>query len=315
MSRNIPRSTAERVADYRTRRKAEGMATVTLVVPAADAGLFSQFAAERRQKYRDGKLPPGTPQQQWHSMLAALTPGIVEPAPPYQRRSTLGARISRAETLVATLLKRIIDLGWPVGMPLGSEQELMRTHGVSRTVLRQAVRLLEHHSIARVQRGAGGGLMVAQPDLEATMRAVGVYLEYAHIGPQDILATRRVLELAITDLVVECLDAEGELRLRDQVEAETRLDGRAGADELMRFHFLLGELCGDPALRLFGGIVLQLADAHSTFHHRSRQDRDEVVGRIKRLHQQIAQAIIARDREQARMHMGRYISGIKAWLR
>jgi len=259
-------------------------------------------------------LPAGTPRQQWLAMLAALTPGIAEPAPPPRRKSTLGTRISLAETLVAAILKRIIDLGWPVGMPLGSEQELMRTHGVSRTVLRQAIRLLEHHSIARVQRGAGGGLVVAQPDLGATMRAVNVYLEYAGIGPRDILATRRVLELAIMDLVIERLDAEGELRLRDQVAAEARLDGRAGADELMRFHFLLGELGGDPALRLFGGIALQLADTHSTFHRRSRQDRDDVVERVKHLHREIAEAVIARDRERARTQMARYIAGIKAWL-
>jgi DNA-binding FadR family transcriptional regulator len=310
----MPKSTSERIAEYRARRKAEGLVTVTVVVPESDAGLFNQFAAERRDAYRKGKLPASTPRQQWLAMLAALTPGIAQPAPPRRPRSTLGTRISRAETLVAAILKHIIDRGWPVGMPLGSEQELMKTHGVSRTVLRQAIRLLDHHSIAQMQRGAGGGLVVAQPDLGATMRAVGVYLEYAGIGPRNILATRRLLELATMDLAIERLDAAGEQRLRDQMAAEARLDGRAGADELLRFHLLLGELCGDPALRLFGAIALQLADAHSTFHRRSREDRDAVVERIKRLHQEIAQAVIARERDRAQTLMTRYIAGIEAWL-
>lgn len=310
----MPKTPSERIADYRARRKAEGMVTLSLVVPAVDAALFAQFAGERRLLHREQKRPAGNPRQQWLAMLNALTPGLAEPTPPRHRKSPLGMRITRAETLVAAILKRIIELGWPLGMPLGSEQELMETHAVSRTVLRQAIRLLEHHSIAQVRRGSGGGLVVAQPDLRATMRAVNVYLEYAGIAPRDILATRRVLELATMDLAIERLDAEGEQRLRHQVAAEASLDGRAGAEQLMRFHFLLGELCGDPALRLFGGIVFQLADTHSTFHRRSRQDRDEVVKRIKQFHQDIADAVIARDRERARAQMARYIAGIRAWL-
>ena len=93
-----------------------------------------------------------------------------------------------------------------------------------------------------------------------------------------------------------------------------QLDGRAGADELLPFHFLLAELCGDPALRLFDSIVLQLADARSTFHRRSGPDRDRVVARIKEFHREIARAIIARDRDQARGQIAEYIAGIRTSL-
>ncbi|MBB5465082.1 DNA-binding FadR family transcriptional regulator [Paraburkholderia sp. Clong3] len=310
----MPKSSAERVAAYRTRKKAEGMVSLTLVVPAADVALFSQFAAQRREKLRDNMHPGQAPRQQWLSMLAAMTPALPQTAESRRKRNAIGAPITRAQTLFMALLKHIIDLGWPAGLPLGSEQELMKVHGVSRAALRGAIRLLEHHCIVRVQRGTGGGVIVAQPDLSATMQAVSVYLEYAGIAPRDILATRRTLELAVLDLVIERLDHEGERRVHDQVQAEAQLDGRAGADELLRFHFLLAELCGDPALCLFDGIVLQLADAHSTFHRRSRTDRDRVVARIKEYHREIARAIIARDKEQARRQMADYIAGIRTWL-
>ncbi|MGF6981598.1 DNA-binding FadR family transcriptional regulator [Paraburkholderia atlantica] len=314
MDRDMAKSSAERVADYRARKKAEGMVSLTLVVPTADVALFNQFAAQRREKLREGKHPADTPRQQWLSMLSAMTPASAPPAAPRRKRNALGAPVTRAQTLFVSMLKHIIDLGWPAGLPLGSEQELMKVHGASRAALRGAIRLLEHHSIVRMQRGIGGGLIVAQPDLSATMQAVSVYLEYAGIAPRDILATRRTLELAALDLVIERLDREGEHRLWELVAAEAQLDGRAGADELLRFHFLLAELSGDPALRLFNGIVLQLADAHSTFHRRSRSDRDRVVARIKEYHREIARAIIARDRKQARGQIAEYIAGIRTWL-
>ncbi|MEM5451034.1 FadR/GntR family transcriptional regulator [Paraburkholderia guartelaensis] len=247
-------------------------------------------------------------------MLAAMTPALSPADEPRRKRNSLGTPITRAQTLFLSLLKHIIELGWPEGLPLGSEQDLMKIHGSSRTTVRGAIHLLEHHSIVRVQRGTGGSVIVARPDLNATMQGVGVYLEYAGIAPRDILATRRALELAVLHLAMERLDQEGEQRLRDQVQAEAQLDGSAGADALLRFHFLLAELCGDPALRLFDGIVLQLADAHSTFHRRSRPERDRVVARIKAYHREIACAIIARDKDQARGHMTEYIAGIRTWL-
>lgn len=309
----MPKSSAERVANYRARKKAEGMVALSLVVPAVDVALFNQFAAQRREKLRAGLHPAEAPRQQWLSMLAAMTHPLTAPSAPRRKKNSFGAPLTKAEALFMSMLRDIIDLGWPTGLPLGSEQELMKTHGASRAALRGAIRLMEHHSIVRMERGTGI-VIVAQPDLDATMQAVGVYLEYAAIAPLDILAIRRALELAAIDLVIERLDDEGEQRLREQIALETPLDGRAGADALLKFHFLLAELCGNPALRLFDSIVLQLADTHSTFHRRDRADRDRVVARIKTYHKEIACAIMARDRERARAHLNEYVAGIKAWL-
>ena len=45
-------------------------------------------------------------------------------------------------------LRDVLDRGWPVGTGLGSEAELIEQHGVSRSVVREAVRILEHHQVA-----------------------------------------------------------------------------------------------------------------------------------------------------------------------
>nr|WP_281173745.1 GntR family transcriptional regulator [Mycobacterium genavense] len=46
----------------------------------------------------------------------------------------------------------IVRRGWPVGESLGSEHAVQQRYGVSRSVLREAVRLVEHHQVARMRR-------------------------------------------------------------------------------------------------------------------------------------------------------------------
>jgi len=47
----------------------------------------------------------------------------------------------------------IARCGWPIGQSLGSEQALQHRFRVSRSVLLEAVRLVEHHQVARMRRG------------------------------------------------------------------------------------------------------------------------------------------------------------------
>lgn len=57
--------------------------------------------------------------------------------------------------------------GWPVGANLDTEQALLHRYEVSRSVLREAIRLLEAMTVAVMRRGPSGGLIVAQPSLES----------------------------------------------------------------------------------------------------------------------------------------------------
>lgn len=306
----MPKTVAERMAAYRMRQRASGLATISLVVPQADAAFLKKLAKERR--HADGLSSPTAPlRNDWFAVLDS------------SRKQRDGARTQsstndltkrRADLLAEQILKRVILLGWPVGSPLGSETALMKEFAVSRPVLRQAIRLLEHHGVARVQRGAGGGLAISAPDATATAHAVSIYLEYQRIGPFDILETRRILEQATTDLATRRLTVQGESRLNDEIGAEISFDGHTTARSLQQFHFTVAELSGDPALRFFTGVVLHLSDAHSNFSRRSQSDRDKIVRRIKKLHSDIAKAMIARDAQTACRLMSRYLDGYKSWM-
>ena len=90
----------------------------------------------------------------------------------------------------------IIEMDWPVGKVIGSEAELLEEYGVSRAALREAIRLLEHHNVAYMRRGPGGGLVVAEPDPDAMAHAAAVYLRYRKVNPPDLFEARTALEMA-----------------------------------------------------------------------------------------------------------------------
>lgn len=104
-----------------------------------------------------------------------------------------GQRPKRAEATARRILRDVVVAGWPVGALLGSEADLMDRYGVSRPVLREAVRLLEHHRIARMRRGPGGGLFVVEPGLGAAAGALALVAGRRGVAPADAGTARRAL--------------------------------------------------------------------------------------------------------------------------
>src|ERR1700722_11637552 len=81
-----------------------------------------------------------------------------------------------AETVARRITQAIVADGLRPGELVGTEPELIEREGVSRAVLREAVRLLEHHQIARMRRGPGGGLFVFEPSAAAVTDVAAIYL-------------------------------------------------------------------------------------------------------------------------------------------
>jgi DNA-binding FadR family transcriptional regulator len=78
---------------------------------------------------------------------------------------------------------------------MGSEPELMATFGVSRPVIRQAVRLLDLHGAAAMQRGPRGGLVVRAPNAEYALRSVVEHLFEAGADWRQVRNLKRELLL------------------------------------------------------------------------------------------------------------------------
>ncbi|MDT5175226.1 MAG: hypothetical protein QOG37_2477, partial [Mycobacterium sp.] len=156
----------------------------------------------------------------------------------------------RAAKIARCIEADIVRRGWAVGESLGSEAALQQRYEVSRSVLREAVRLVEHHQVARMRRGPNGGLLICEPDAGPATRAVVIYLEFLGTTLDDLLNARLVFEPLAAALAAENIDEAGIGRLRAVLRAEEQWQPGLPAphDE---FHIALAEQSKNPVLQLF----------------------------------------------------------------
>ncbi|OBI54897.1 FadR/GntR family transcriptional regulator [Mycobacterium sp. E787] len=208
----------------------------------------------------------------------------------------------------------IVRRGWTVGESLGSEQSLQQRYGVSRSVLREAVRLVEHHRVARMRRGPGGGLLICEPDAGPATRAVVIYLEYAGTTLVDLLNARLVLEPLAASVAAERIDEAGIERLRAVLRAEQqwRPGLPAPRDE---FHIALAGQSKNPVLELFIDILIRLTTRYAL---QSRTDSEteaiEAVDHMHKRHAEIVAAVTAGDAARAKSLSERHVEAVTAWL-
>ena len=219
---------------------------------------------------------------------------------------------SRAAGAVADRIRQdIADLGWPVGESLGYEADLLQRYGVGRAQFREAVRILENHSVVRMQRGTAGGMVVTAPDGRGIVRAASLYLTYQGITNAHIRDLRGQLEAATVQLTIERLTPAGTARLEDMLALETTWadgDFRQISHDL---HAVIAELSGNQTLGLLQSIVMQLTAER--LHSGGQRRVTEPPDAVRRAHRAIVQAIVARDVPLALRRMDKHLRAIARW--
>jgi DNA-binding FadR family transcriptional regulator len=220
----------------------------------------------------------------------------------------------RASQIAELIEADIIRRGWPVGQSLGSEQALQQRYRVSRSVLREAVRLLEHHRVARMRRGPNGGLLVCEPDAAPATHAIIIYLEYLGTSTADLLDARLLLEPLAASLAAERIDEAGIDRLRAVLRAEQHRpsDPATARDE---FHAALAQQSKNPVLQLFIDILMRLIVRYAEDSRlESASDALEAIERRHREHSDIVDAVTAGDSARAKTLSERHVESVTAWL-
>ncbi|MGV0791402.1 FadR/GntR family transcriptional regulator [Mycolicibacterium sp. XJ1819] len=207
----------------------------------------------------------------------------------------------------------ILAAGHSPGTLFASESELRERYGVSRAVLREAIRLVEHHGLAVMRRGPYGGLILRAPDSRAMTQAVLVYLEYVGTSVQDLLAVRLLLEPLAARLAAQNMTEEHLATIRSALAQERAGELASGGREL--FHILLGNMGGNRVLGLFVEVLARLTGRYATIPGPPgatettglRAESDTAQARI-------AEAVIAGDATLAEHRCVIHLEAMRDWL-
>jgi DNA-binding FadR family transcriptional regulator len=221
------------------------------------------------------------------------------------------------EILAQHIEDEIISRGWPVGTVLGSEADLIEQYGVSRAVFREAMRIVDHHGVAEMRRGPGGGLVITEPDLGAVVRAVSLQLRFEHIQTDQVTEARNALEISCVRLAAQRITPAGEVRIRETLDHEierikqTRHSRRVKGDLPSHdFHVLIAELSGNPAMSLFAQMINRVLGEQAP----RQRSLEQVAHDVHQVHTRIAEAVIAGDADAAERRMARHLRSVNEYL-
>jgi len=127
------------------------------------------------------------------------------------------------------------------GTRLPTERELCQLLGVSRSTLREAVRVLSFLGALQVRQGAGTYVARAGDTELEKLLAIGLVLERCSMS--EVIEARRILEVQAVRLAAERRQPEDLEKIEAALEqmAATGNDPQAAAAHDLRYHILLAE--------------------------------------------------------------------------
>lgn len=221
------------------------------------------------------------------------------------------ANLTRAVT--AELVERIVRGVHPPGTLLPAEPALCETFSVSRTVVREAVKMLQEKGLVQVRHGTG--TMVSAPPmwdmLDELVLAASIAQDDSLAILDDVVVTRRLLESDMANVAARLASPDIIEQLRGLVDRMDELvdDPVTYAEHDRAFHDLVMQASGN---RIARAVVRALeSQVINTARYMGKHQRSLCVA-SNRGHRRIYERIAAHDPDGASDATFAHIT--EAWL-
>lgn len=213
-------------------------------------------------------------------------------------------RVKLRDEVTKRIAEMVLSGDYEEGDRLPPERKLVEDLGVSRTVVREALNLLESRGFIRIEHGrgavvAGGGFPAVRDTLELLL---GARPETMY----QLLEVRRALEVEISGLAAERATREDIERMRGAIEKMREEihapEGYVDAD--VEFHALLARAAGNRIFLLITEPITDLLLAS----RKVTGSLPDNARRALRAHERILEQVEARDVDGARLAMSEHLA-------
>ncbi|NYD34652.1 FCD domain-containing protein [Actinomycetospora corticicola] len=254
-------------------------------------------------------MPPTRPSSSPRA-AAAADGGTSGPAAPARLRVQ---RVRPAYRQVADELRaQIVGGSLDAGQRLPNEADLGRAFGVSRSTVREALRVLASQHLIETTRGVQGGSFVAAPDPAQVVEDVGGALGVLVMTPQlrlhDLLEARLLLEPSAARLAAQRADADTVEAIRTAAGAPRDRRDPSGFVGHLDFHTTVLMATGNLMITMMGQPV------NDVLRTRLRRVGVEAAewDRVDEWHRDIADHIAAGDAAAAEEAMRDHLVALRS---
>ena len=219
--------------------------------------------------------------------------------------------LEREQRLYERVAEKILELiasgAWKPGFKIPPERELSESFGVSRTVVREAVKALEARGV--LESTTGSGVSVRLADVGMASRSLETYMQLSNPVDFEIRLNevRRVLEVELVALAAGRATPEQLTQLREICQ-QMRAGGKnAGQMAELDFHLHV-TLAEATQNELFKVLLAPLLGALRDQITLTWQDFTQSVDVVLDQHEAIVRAVESGDAEAARQAMTRHLA-------
>jgi GntR family transcriptional regulator, transcriptional repressor for pyruvate dehydrogenase complex len=215
-----------------------------------------------------------------------------------------------SDVLANELRERILSGEYVEGTPLPPERELVVQTRMSRTTVREALRILEVQGLIRIKAGRAGGAFVQKPGEENVASSLDLLIRGRQLRLASVHETREAIEPSCARLAALHRTTGDLHRLEAANEAianSTDLDSFLLAN--VDWHIAVAKASHNEILT---GIMMALSRAIYTATNNEGFVNDEVRSIALRAHRSVTRAIRERDADAAVRRMERHVHSYAA---
>lgn len=218
----------------------------------------------------------------------------------------------RSLELAEVLEALIVGGGIVIGESLPAERDLMVQHQVSRTTVREALRILGAKGLIEVRRGRRGGSYVQAPSSASVSRSLDLFIQGHEIRFSDLLAVREAIEPVAAAQAALRRSAEDMAALYDILDqADEALDDVRLFSQLnIDWHIAVVRASHNP---LFLSFMTSIGPALYVATDGEEFDKD-TWRTVAHAHRRITEAIDSGDAESASRRMTRHVTSYSELL-
>ena len=210
------------------------------------------------------------------------------------------------EVLASQLRDRILKREIPEGDPLPTERELVEQSGLTRSVVRDALRMLSVEGLIQTKPGRSGGSVVTLPSHEAMASAIFRFVQGRRISIRSLQETRELLEPFLARSAAERRTDEQLRELKSLHSSLVKSVGNFQDFTLanLKWHNEVAKASGNE---LLSTLLYSISHGVQLATMAEEYDTPEIRKQVIDIHARVNDAIESQDPDAAERAMRRHI--------